>query len=308
MERSARIYVAGHAGLVGSALVRRLEAAGHDCILTRTRAELDLRKQAAVDRFFEAERPEYVVCAAARVGGILANDTYPADFIFDNLLIEAHVLEAAWRFGVKKLLLFASSCVYPKHATQPMREESLLTGPLEPTNQAYAVAKIAGIEMVRALRKQHAFPGITAVPAGVYGPNDDFDLGTSHVLSAVVRRMHEAKVSGAGEVVLWGSGAPRREFLYVDDLADACLFLLDRYDGDIINVGSGGDCSIRELAELAKEIVGYPGALRFDTSKPDGMPRKLLDSSRMNALGWRPATSLRDGVERTYKWYVEHLA
>jgi GDP-L-fucose synthase len=307
MKKDARIFVAGHTGLVGSALMRRLSADGHGSILVRTRAELDLSRQDAVEQFFERERPEYVFLAAAKVGGILANSTYPADFIRENLLIEAHVIDAARRYGVKKLLFFGSSCVYPKLAPQPIREDYLLTGPFEPTNQAYAVAKLAGLEMIRAFRAQHQFPGIAIVPAGVYGPNDDFDLASSHVLSAIMRRFHEAKVAGAPEVVLWGTGSPLREFLYVDDLADACVFLMDTYEGDdLLNVGWGEDMSIRDLAELVKSVVGYPGKLRFDTSKPDGMPRKLLDASRVRALGWQPKVKLPEGLERTYRWYLEH--
>jgi GDP-L-fucose synthase len=305
MNTDATIFVAGHRGLVGSAIVRRLAAGGYDRVLVRTRAELDLTRQEAVERFFQEHRPEYVFLSAAKVGGIVANDTYPAEFIRDNLLIEANVIDAAYRAGTKKVLFLGSSCIYPREAPQPMKEEHLLTGPLEVTNEAYAVAKIAGIEMVRSYRRQYGFHGVSVMPTNLYGPEDNFDLQTSHVLPALMRKFHEAKVSGASEVVVWGSGEPRREFLHVDDLADACLFVMDRYDGDsILNVGVGEDITIRELAELMKSVVGYEGALRFDRSKPDGTPRKLLDMTRLHGLGWRAKIPLRAGIEQTYAWYV----
>lgn len=309
LRRDRPVYVAGHRGLVGSALVRRLERAGFEHIIVRTRDELDLTDARAVDAFFAEERPSYVFLAAARVGGILANDTYPAEFIRDNLLIQTHVIDAAHRYGVEKLLFLGSSCIYPKHAPQPMREEHLMTGPLEPTNSAYAVAKIAGIEMVRAYRRQYGFRGICAQPTNLYGPGDDFDLATSHVLPALIRKFHEARRDGARTVMLWGTGTPRREFLHVDDLADACLFLMDRYDdGEIVNVGTGVDVSILELAEIIREIVGYEGEIVLDPSKPDGTPRKLLDVSKMRALGWEASIALRDGIAQTYAWYRQRDA
>ncbi len=309
MDKGARIYVAGHRGLVGSAILRRLQAEGYRNIITRTRQELDLTRQEAVERFFREERPEYVFLAAAKVGGILANATYPADFIRDNLLIQTHVIDAAYRFGVKKLLFLGSSCIYPKFAPQPMKEEYLLTGPLEPTNEAYAVAKIAGIKMCQAYRRQYGFRAISLMPTNLYGPGDNFDLETSHVIPALIRKFHEAKVQGKEEVVVWGTGNPRREFLHVDDLADAAVFLMHHYDDEaIINVGVGKDISIRELAQLIASIVGFEGRIVFDTSKPDGTPRKLLDVSRLFALGWRPRISLEEGLRQTYAWFVEHVA
>ena len=307
MDKNSKIYVAGHRGLVGSAIVRRLRAEGYMNIVTRTRQELDLCNQAAVYRFFEEEQPEYVFLAAARVGGILANSTYPADFIRDNLLIQTNVIDAAYRYGVKKLLFLGSSCIYPKHAPQPMKEEYLLTGLLEPTNEPYAVAKIAGIKMAQAYRRQYGFNAISLMPTNLYGPGDNFDLETSHVIPALLRKFHEAKVQGKPHVVVWGTGNPRREFLYVDDLADAAVFLMQHYDSEeIINVGVGEDISIRELAELIREVVGYQGEIVFDTSKPDGTPRKLLDVSRLHALGWRARIPLRQGLEQTYQWYLAH--
>lgn len=307
MDRDARIYVAGHRGLVGGAILRRLEADGFTNLIVRTHDELDLTRQADVETFFERERPEYVFLAAAKVGGILANATYPADFIRVNLQIQTNVIDAAYRFGAKKLLFLGSSCIYPKFAPQPMKEEHLLTGPLEPTNEPYAVAKIAGIVMVRSYRRQHGFNGVSLMPTNLYGPGDNFDLETSHVLPAMIRKFHEAKVSGAPSVTLWGTGSPRREFLHVDDLADAAVFLMERYDGeDIINVGVGEDVTIAELAEIVRDVVGYEGAIEWDTSKPDGTPRKLLDVSRLHALGWRARIGLREGIEQTYRWYCEH--
>ena len=309
MRKDAKIFVAGHRGLVGSAILRRLQASGFENLAVRARSELDLTDQRAVDGFFAAERPEYVFLAAAKVGGILANSTYPADFIRVNLQIQTNVIDAAYRHGVRKLLFLGSSCIYPRLAPQPMREEHLLTGPLEPTNEAYAIAKIAGIKMCQAYRRQYGFNAISLMPTNLYGPGDNFDLETSHVLPALIRKFHEAKVSGEREVVVWGTGTPRREFLHVDDLADAALFLMERYDSEeIINVGVGEDLSIRELAELVAEVVGYRGEITFDTSKPDGMPRKLLDVSRLFELGWRPRIPLREGIRQTYEWFVQHAA
>lgn len=305
MQPGDKVYVAGHRGLVGSALVRRLEREGFTCVVTRTRQELDLTDRRAVVRFFEEERPEYVFLAAARVGGIWANATRPAEFIAENLAIGLNVIDAAYRSGVKKLLYLGSSCIYPKFAPQPIREEYLLTGKLEPTNEAYAVAKIAGIELCRAYNRQYGTRFISVMPTNLYGPGDNFDLETAHVLPALIRKFHEAKEAGAPEVVVWGTGSPRREFLHVDDLADACVFLMRRYEGsEILNIGWGVDISIAELAELVREVVGYRGRIRFDPSKPDGTPRKLLDVSRLKALGWRPRIGLREGIEQTYAWYL----
>ncbi|MCL4078694.1 GDP-L-fucose synthase [Coriobacteriia bacterium Es71-Z0120] len=309
MDRSSRIYVAGHRGLVGGAILRRLQREGFERIIARTHAELDLTSQDAVRRFFDEERPEYVFLAAAKVGGILANATYPADFIRENLLIQTNVIDAAYRAGARKLLFLGSSCIYPKHAPQPMKEEHLLTGPLEPTNEAYAVAKIAGITMVKSYRRQYGFNGISLMPTNLYGPGDNFDLETSHVLPALIRKFHEAKVAGAPSVTIWGTGRPRREFLHVDDLADACLFLMQNYDDEeIVNVGVGEDVSIAELAALIARIVGYEGEIVYDTSKPDGTPRKLLDVSRLSALGWRARIGLEEGIASTYEWYLANVA
>ena len=309
MHKESRIYVAGHRGLVGSAIVRRLEAEGYTNILTRTRQELDLRDPRAVDRFFEEARPEYVFLAAAKVGGILANNTYPADFIRDNLQIQTNVIDAAYRYGATKLLFLGSSCIYPKFAPQPIKEEYLLTGALEPTNEPYAVAKIAGIIMAQSYRRQYGFNAISLMPTNLYGPGDNFDLETSHVLPALLRKFHEAKESAAPKVVVWGTGSPRREFLHVDDLADAAVYLMNHYDSpEIVNVGVGEDISIRELAELIRDIVGYTGEIVYDTSKPDGTPRKLLDVSRLAAAGWRARIPLREGIAQTYRWYLEHHA
>jgi GDP-L-fucose synthase len=308
MTPADRVFVAGHAGLVGSALVRQLRAAGFDNLALRSHAELDLRKQDAVERFFAAERPAYVFLAAARVGGILANDTYRGEFIRDNLLIQTNTIHAAYRNGTAKLLFLGSSCVYPKLAPQPIREEYLLTGDLEETNRPYAVAKIAGLEMVDAYRRQYGMRGISIMPTNLYGPNDNFDPRGSHVLPALLRRFHEAKAEDSAEVVIWGTGSPRREFLHVDDLADACVYLMQRYDQpQILNVGVGEDLTIREVAELVKEVVGFRGAIRFDPTKPDGTPRKLLDVSRIHALGWRAKVTLRQGLAETYAWYVNRL-
>ena len=303
----AKIYVAGHRGLVGSAIMRALQRRGYRNIIVRSRSELDLRDRQAVWDFFESERPEYVYLAAAKVGGIWANMTYPVEFLQDNLYIELNVISAAYAFGVKKLLFLGSSCIYPRLAPQPIKEEYLLTGALEPTNQPYAIAKIAGIELVNAYRRQYGVPFISAMPTNLYGPGDNFDLETSHVLPALLRKMHEAKLRGEPTVTVWGTGTPRREFLHVDDLAEACLFLMDRYDDSVpINIGTGEDISIRELAELIRDIVGFGGEIVFDPTKPDGMPRKLLDVSRITDLGWKPKISLREGIEMTYRWYVDH--
>ena len=308
MNKDARIYVAGHRGLVGSALVRRLESDGYTNLLLPTREQLDLTRQDAVYTFFQREHPQYVFLAAAKVGGILANATWPADFLRDNTLIETFVLDAAYRANVEKLLFLGSSCIYPKYSPQPMQEGHLLTGPLEPTNEAYAIAKILGIKMVEAYRKQHGARFISAMPTNLYGPNDNFDLQTSHVLPALIRKFHEAKAQGASSVTVWGSGTPRREFLHVDDLADALVFLTKEYDGDeFVNVGVGQDVSIAEVAEIVREVVGFTGDIVYDTTKPDGTPRKLLDVSRLHALGWHSQIGLRDGIAQTYAWYVQQM-
>lgn len=309
MARDARIFVAGHRGLVGGAIVRRLLAEGFDNLLLTSHAELDLTDQAAVNTWFERERPAFVFLAAAKVGGIYANDTYPADFIRDNLLIQSNVIDAAFRNGVRKLLFLGSSCIYPKMAPQPIREDDLLTGPLEPTNEWYAVAKIAGIKLCQAYRRQHGFDAISLMPTNLYGPGDNFDLQTSHVLPALIRKFHEAQTAQAPEVVVWGSGTPRREFLHVDDLADAATFLIQHYsDENIVNVGVGEDVSIAELAALVADVVGYQGRIVYDRSKPDGTPRKLLDVTRLHDLGWQARVPLRDGVAATYRWYVDRSA
>ena len=302
------LYIAGHRGLVGSAISRALQSRGNE-VLGRTSQELDLRDRGAVDAFFDAERPTHVILAAAKVGGIMANSTAPADFLSDNLRIQVNVMDAAARVGVERLLFLGSSCIYPKFAEQPIREDSLLTGALEPTNDAYAIAKIAGIMQVQALRRQYSAAFISAMPTNLYGPGDNFDLQSSHVMPAMIRKMHEAKLSGAASVTLWGTGAPRREFLHVDDLAAASLFLLEHYDDpQTINVGVGEDLSIKELAELIRETVGFQGELVWDTSKPDGTPRKLLDVTRLTDLGWKPRVRLEDGVRATYAWFQEHVA
>jgi GDP-L-fucose synthase len=307
MTLDARIFVAGHGGLVGSAIVRHpaLQASGR--VLTATRDQLDLRDQAAVNYWFRANRPEYVYLVAGTVGGIMANSTRPAEFIYDNMLIHATVVHAAHQYGVKKLLYLGSSCIYPRDCVQPMTEERLLTGALEPTNESYAIAKIAGIKLCEAYRKQYGDDFISAMPTNLYGPNDNFDLASSHVIPALMRKFHDAKIAGEREVVIWGTGTPRREFLHVDDLADACVFLMKRYGGpQHINVGTGEDLSIRELAEMIGAAV-YPAAkLTFDTTKPDGMPRKLLDVSRLHALGWRHRIGLREGIASTYEWFLEN--
>ena len=308
INKRSKIYLAGHRGMVGSALVRAMQSRGYEQILVRTRAELDLTEQTAVRDFFNRERPDAVILAAARVGGIHANNSYPAEFIRDNLLIQDHVIDAAQRSGVEKFVFLGSSCIYPKLAEQPIREESLLCGPLEPTNEGYAIAKIAGVKFCQALRREYGFNAICLMPTNLYGPGDNFDLEQAHVLPALLRRIHEAKRSGAASVTVWGSGAPRREFLHVDDLADAILYLLHEYDADpIVNIGWGKDISILELAELLVSVIDYNGQLLFDTTKPDGTPRKLLDVGRLTTLGWTPRTRLRDGVQSTYTWFEEHL-
>jgi GDP-L-fucose synthase len=304
VDRSASTYVAGHRGLVGSAVWRHLESAGFDHLVGRTYDELDLRDREATFAFFASERPRNVVMAAARVGGIMANATWPADFLSDNLRIQVNVLDAAAAHGVERLLFLGSSCAYPKHAPQPIHEDALLTGALEPTNDAYAIAKIAGLKQVQAVRRQHGLSWISAMPSNLYGPGDNFDLATAHVLPALIRRFHDAVRSGDDEVTLWGTGMPRREFLHVDDLAKACLTLLEHYDDPTpINVGTGHDISISELALLVAHVAGYTGRVMWDGTKPDGTPRKLLDVSRLGALGWRPRTSLREGLRSTYVWY-----
>ena len=307
MNQAARIFIAGSRGLVGSAIVRRLENAGATRLLMATREQLDLRDQAAVNYWFRANRPEYVYLAAGTVGGIFANSSRPAEFIYDNMLIHATVVHAAHQYGVKKLLYLGSSCIYPRMAPQPMKEEHLLTGLLEPTNEPYAIAKIAGIKLCEAYRRQYGANFISAMPTNLYGQNDNFDLTQSHVLPALIRKFHDAKVEGKPEVTIWGTGNPRREFLHVDDLADACVFLMDHYDElGHINVGTGEDLSIRELADAVRQVI-YPGAtLRFDTSKPDGPPRKLLDVSRLHALGWRHRIPLHEGLASTYEWFLQH--
>jgi GDP-L-fucose synthase len=307
MNKTARIYVAGHNGLVGSAILRRLEADGFSQLIVRPTAELDLRIQADVNAFFEKERPEFVFLAAAKVGGILANSSYPADFIRDNLQIQTNVIDAAYRVRAQKMLFLGSSCIYPKYAPQPMPESCLLTGALEPTNEPYAIAKIAGVKMCEAYRRQYGFNAISVMPTNLYGPGDNFNLESSHVLPALIRRFHEAKTRGEPYVTVWGTGTPKREFLHADDFADAALFLMDRYDeADLINVGCGEDLSVSELAELIKEVVGFSGQIQFDMTKPDGTPRKLLDVSKLNALGWSPRFSLKDGIAHSYQWFLDN--
>jgi GDP-L-fucose synthase len=308
IDRASRVYVAGHLGLVGSAVWRRLETCGFNDLVGRSSAALDLRDRDSVNRFFAEQRPQVVVLAAGRVGGIFANATRPADFLSDNLRIQVNVLDAAAENGVERLLFLGSSCIYPKMAPQPIREDSLLTGHLEPTNDAYAIAKIAGVLQVQALRRQHGLPYVSAMPTNLYGPGDNFDLEKSHVMPAMIRRFHDAKLSGAPSVTLWGSGSPRREFLHVDDLARACLFLLEHYDApEPINVGVGEDLTIRELAETVARVVGFEGGLEWDASKPDGTPRKLLDVTKLTDLGWKAEIDFEDGLRSTYDWFVaEH--
>ena len=305
MQKTDRIYIAGHRGLAGSAIHRELQRAGYANIVTRTSADLNLRERDTVRAFFENERPQVVAVAAAKVGGIKANSDFPVEFLLWNLQIQNNVIEAAAEFGVEKLLFLGSSCIYPKHAHQPITEDALLTGPLEPTNDAYAIAKIAGIKLCQSYSRQYGKRFISAMPTNLYGPGDNFDLANSHVLPALLRKIHEAKTRGYHEVVVWGTGTPRREFLHADDLAAACRFLLENYeDPALINVGYGDDVTIRELAETICEVVGFKGALTFDTTKPDGTPRKLMDSSRLRALGWQPTISLREGIRTTYEWYL----
>jgi GDP-L-fucose synthase len=333
MNRNARIYVAGHTGLVGSAIIRRLQAEGYDRLITRTHAQLDLMRQVEVEAFFKSEKPEYVFLAAARVGGILANNTYPAEFIYENLMVQCNVLHGAYLTGVKKLLFPGSSCIYPRECPQPMKEENLLSGKLEPTNEPYAVAKIAGIKMCQAYNRQYGTRFISVMPTNLYGPGDNFDLETSHVLPALIRKFHEAKKRrqepedriqnvkirdqtleigdrrSIETVTIWGTGTPKREFLHVDDLASACVFLMKNYDdSEIVNIGVGKDITIKELAEMIRDIVGFKGSIEYDPSRPDGTPEKRLDVSRLSGLGWRPKISLREGIEMTYRWYVKNGA
>lgn len=305
MERESRIFITGHRGLVGSAVMRRLRADGHEALLTATREQLDLRNQAAVNDWFQAHRPEYVFLVAGTVGGILANATRPAEFIYDNMMIHATVVHAAWLNGVRKLLYLGSSCVYPRLAPQPIPEAALLTGALEPTNEPYAVAKIAGIRLCEAYRRQYYCDFISAIPTNLYGPHDNFDLQSAHVVPALMRKCHEARLAGAPSVSVWGTGRPRREFLHVDDLADACVFLMRHYsETEHVNVGTGEDVSIAELAALVRDVVHPGAALAFDPGKPDGMPRKLLDVSKLRALGWRHRIALADGIRSTYDWFL----
>ena len=309
VNSSDKIFVAGHRGMVGSAFVRRLEAAGFNNLLKRDRSQLDLTDEPAVAKFFTEETPDIVILAAAKVGGIKANNDYPVEFLLENLRIQNNVIHSAYQTGVRKLLFFGSSCIYPKFAPQPIPESALLTGPLEPTNEAYAIAKIAGIKLCQAYAREHGANFISVMPTNLYGPNDNFDLETSHVLAALVRKAHEAKTRNEGKLIVWGTGKPRREFLHVDDLASACLLLLEKYDSpEIINVGCGKDISIRELAELICDVVGFEGKLVWDTAKPDGTPRKLLDVSKIRALGWEPTIPLRKGITQTYEWFVANRA
>lgn len=308
METNSKIYVAGHRGLVGSAIFRHLQEQGYSDLVVRSRDQVDLTDRNDVEEFFASEKPEFVFLAAAKVGGILANSTYPADFLRENLEIELNVIHAAWRHGVKKLEFLGSSCIYPKFAPQPIREDHLLTGLLESTNEWYAIAKIAGIKLCQAYRAQHRFNAISLMPTNLYGPGDNFDLNTSHVLPALMRKFHEARSENHLNVTIWGTGTPRREFLHVDDLAAAAVFLMQHYDEpEIVNVGTGEDVTIAELAQIISRIIGHKAQIVFDTSKPDGTPRKLLDVSRIHALGWRHRTSLEDGIRSTYEWFLEHV-
>lgn len=307
MRKDSKIYVAGHRGLVGSAILTKLQEKGYTNLVYRTSGELDLRDKFAVDAFFAEEKPEFVFLAAAKVGGIVANNEYPADFIRDNLLIQTNVIDASYRNNVEKLLFLGSTCIYPKLAPQPLKEEYLLTGELEPTNEPYAIAKIAGIKMCESYNRQYGTKYISAMPTNLYGPNDNFDLQTSHVLPALLRKFHEAKESNAPFVEMWGTGTPKREFLYSDDLADACVFLMDTYEGnEIVNIGVGDDIAIKELGEKVKAVVGYEGEIQFDTTKPDGTPRKLVDVTKINSLGWKATTSLEEGLEKAYQWFLEN--
>jgi len=309
MDRDARIYVAGHRGMVGSAIVRRLRRAGYANLVLRTRAELDLTEQAAVQRFLAEQRPDYVFVAAAKVGGIQANNTYRAEFLYQNLMIELNLVHAAWRAGVERLQFLGSSCIYPRDCAQPIREEYLLGGALEPTNEPYAIAKIAGIKLCESYNRQYGTRYLSLMPTNLYGPNDNYDLETSHVLPALIRKSHEAKVRGDAELVVWGSGRPLREFLYVDDLADACVFAMEHGIGDgLYNVGTGSDVSIRELAATVMDVVGFDGRIVFDASKPDGTPRKLLDVGRLRELGWSASTPLREGIALAYRDFLTAVA
>lgn len=308
MNKEDKIYIAGHRGLVGSAIIRNLESEGFNNMILRTSKELNLTSQVDVNAFFEKEKPDYVFLAAAKVGGIHANDTYPADFIRENLQIQTNVIDAAYRNNAKKLLFLGSSCIYPKFAPQPMKEEHLLTGELEPTNEWYAIAKIAGIKMCQAYKKQYGFNAISIMPTNLYGTGDNFNLENSHVMPALIRKFHDAKEQGVKTVEVWGTGTPRREFLHVDDMADASVYLMNNYDGEeIVNVGVGEDVTIKELAEIVKDVVGFEGELRFDTSKPDGTPRKLLDVTKLNEAGWKAKVKLVDGVNSTYNWFVKNI-
>lgn len=308
LEKDATIYVAGHNGLVGSAILRTLKAKGYENIIQKTFKELDLRRQEQVEEFFEREKPEYVFLSAAKVGGINANNVYPAEFIYDNLMIETNIIHSAYKNNVKKLLFLGSSCIYPKYAEQPIKEEYLLTGKLEETNEAYAIAKITGIELCKFYKRQYGCDFISAMPTNLYGINDNFDLETSHVLPAMIRKFHEAKINNKSEVVIWGTGKPKREFLYVDDLADALIFLMNNYSGEShVNVGTGEDLEIQELAQIVKEVVGYTGEIKNDLTKPDGTPRKLLDVSLLNSLNWKYKLNLKQGIEKVYKWYIHKI-
>ncbi|PKG23709.1 GDP-L-fucose synthase [Niallia nealsonii] len=307
MNKTSKIYVAGHRGLVGSAILRKLESEGYTNLVYRTSSELDLRNPLEVDRFFKEEEIEYVFLAAAKVGGIVANNAYPADFIRDNLMIQTNVIDASYRTSVKKLLFLGSTCIFPKMAPQPLKEEYLLTGKLEPTNEPYAIAKIAGIKMCESYNRQYGTKYISAMPTNLYGENDNFDLHSSHVLPALIRKFHEAKVNNSEYVEVWGTGTPKREFLYSDDLADACLFLMNNYEGnEIVNIGVGEDLPIKDLAYLVKKVTGFEGELKFDTTKPDGTPRKLVDVTKINSLGWKASTSLEDGLQKAYNWFLEN--
>jgi GDP-L-fucose synthase len=307
VEKNSKVFVAGHRGLVGSAILRKLQEEGYTNLVYRTSKDLDLRDHFSVNEFFKKEQIEYVFLAAAKVGGIVANNEYPADFIRDNLLIQTNVIDSAYKFGVKKLLFLGSTCIYPKLAPQPIKEEYLLTGELEPTNEPYAIAKIAGIKMCQSYNKQYGTNFISAMPTNLYGPNDNFDLHTSHVLPAMIRKFHEAKEANNESVTVWGTGTPKREFLHVDDLASACLFLMESYNSnEIINIGVGDDITIKELAETVREIVGFNGKIAFDTTKPDGTPRKLVDVTKLNNLGWSAKISLKEGLAKTYNWYLEN--
>ncbi|HEV3394476.1 MAG TPA: GDP-L-fucose synthase [Chthoniobacterales bacterium] len=309
MQKSEKIFIAGHGGMVGSAITRALEARGFSNLVKRSRAELDLAVARAVADFFQKEKPEIVIFAAAKVGGIKANNDFPVEFLIDNLRIQTNIISGAYENGTRKLLFLGSSCIYPKHAPQPISESALLTGPLEPTNDAYAIAKIAGVKLCQAYAREYGANFISAMPTNLYGPNDNFDLETSHVLAALLRKAHEAKVKRARELMVWGTGTPRREFLHVDDCASACLFMLEKYDSpEIVNVGCGEDISIRELVELVCDVVGFKGELTWDKTKPDGTPRKLLDVSKLRGLGWTPTIPLRDGIARTYDWFLKNVA